>query len=103
MAFADRQPGLSTARLCAWSLSYAWRRWPALSGVVMAMLLKIGLDVLKPWPMKLLIDHVLREEPVQAVFGWTLPWLPGADSREGLLGWCVGATVLIFLVTWSLG
>src|SRR6266540_1011271 len=102
MAFADHTSGLSTRRLCAWSLGYAWRRWPALTGVVMAMVLKIGLDVLKPWPMKLLIDHVLRDEPVEPAFGW-LALLPRAESREGLLAWCVGTTVLLFLLTWSLG
>src|SRR6266498_5374151 len=102
MAVVEHKTALSTGRLCAWSLGYAWRRWPALTGVVMAMVLKIGLDVLKPWPMKLLIDHVLRDEPAQPGFVW-LAWLPGAQSREGLLAWCVGATVLLFLLTWSLG
>jgi ABC-type multidrug transport system fused ATPase/permease subunit len=102
MAVADHKSGLSTGRLCVWSLGYAWRRWPALTGVMTAMLLKIGLDVLKPWPMKLLIDHVLRDEPVQSGFDW-LALLPGAESREGMLAWCVGATVLLFLLSWSLG
>jgi ATP-binding cassette, subfamily B, bacterial len=102
MTFADDKSDCGTGRLCVWSLGYAWRRWPALTGVVLAMLLKIGLDVLKPWPMKLLIDHVLRDEPEQLAFGW-LAWLPGAGGREGLLAWCVGATVLLFLLTWSLG
>ncbi len=36
------------------------RRWPALAGVVGALLLRVGLDVLKPWPMVFLVDYVLR-------------------------------------------
>jgi len=96
-------PKLTTRRLCGWSLSYAAHRWPALVGVVVTMLLKLGLDVLKPWPMKLLIDHVLRGEPDSTTFAASIAWLPGAQSHEGLLAWCVGATVLLFLLTWSLG
>ena len=30
-------------------------------------------------------------------------WLPGADSHEGLLAWCVAATVIVFLLAWALG
>ena len=43
--------------LCRWSLSYAVRRWQALLLVLFAMILKTGLDVLQPWPMKLIVDQ----------------------------------------------
>jgi ATP-binding cassette subfamily B protein/subfamily B ATP-binding cassette protein MsbA len=90
-------------RLCCWALTRASRRWPALAAVLGAMLLQVGLDVLKPWPMKVLIDHVVGERVPPPELAAVLGWLPGGSTPEGLLTWCVAATVLIFLLTWALG
>ncbi|HTM55767.1 MAG TPA: ABC transporter ATP-binding protein [Pirellulales bacterium] len=88
---------LSPFNLCRWSLSYAVRRWRALLLVLFAMLLKTGLDVLQPWPMKLIADQVLG--------GQKIPELVARFFGEGvtaykLLAWCVAAMIVLFLLNW---
>jgi ATP-binding cassette subfamily B protein/subfamily B ATP-binding cassette protein MsbA len=87
--------------ICLWSLGYARRRWGALLAVLAVMLAKVGLDVVKPWPMALLVDHVLHGRPMPERLAGVAALLPGADSREGLLGWCVAATVVLFVLAWA--
>ncbi len=67
------------------------------------MYLKIGLDVLKPWPMKFLVDHILRGEPLTAAAAHAVELLPGPNTPQAWLAWCVAATVVLFLLVWSLG
>jgi ATP-binding cassette subfamily B protein/subfamily B ATP-binding cassette protein MsbA len=67
------------------------------------MLLKVGLDVLKPWPMKVLIDQVISGQPMPPSLTRAVEFLPFAATRDGLLMWCVAGTVLIFLLVWGLG
>jgi ATP-binding cassette subfamily B protein/subfamily B ATP-binding cassette protein MsbA len=60
------------------------------------MLLGVGLDLLSPWPLKLLVDHVLIEKPLPEAVSW-IGVLPGGASAYALLSWLVGATILLFL------
>lgn len=89
--------------ICAWLLRYALHRWRAMLGVLCAILLKSLLDLLKPWPMKLLIDRVLDPQPSATRFGHFFTTLPGAAMPMGLAGWCVAGTVVIFLLGWAVG
>jgi ATP-binding cassette subfamily B protein/subfamily B ATP-binding cassette protein MsbA len=82
---------------------YAWRRWLELLVVGTTMLFKIGLDVLKPWPMIFLVDYVLQGKITSPIFPRLVAHLPGAHTPENLVAWAVGATVLIFLLSWSVG
>src|SRR5688572_5146561 len=66
--------------------------------LVLLMLLSVVLNVLKPWPMKLLIDHVLARQPLPHNAVW-ISLLPGGASPAALLGWLVGFTVLLFLAS----
>jgi ATP-binding cassette subfamily B protein/subfamily B ATP-binding cassette protein MsbA len=93
----------SVVRLVAWLARYAVRRWPGLLAVLATMLARIGLDVLKPWPMKVLIDHALSGLPAPPALAPVLHALPGAATREGLAAWSVAATVILFLLAWALG
>jgi len=93
----------SLSRLCQWLAPYAFRRWPQLLQVLGAMLAKVGLDVLKPWPAVLLIDYVLYQKPPPAWLAQFSAQFPWAATREGLIGWSVAATVVIFLLGWGLG
>ena len=72
-------------------------------GVVGALLLLsmagIGFNLLKPWPLKIVVDYVLPGKPLPASLYW-LTLLPGAGSREGLLGWLTVSTVIVFLLGW---
>src|SRR5216117_991049 len=90
-------------RLCQWLTRYAWRRWLELLVVVGTMLFKIVLDVLKPWPMIFLVDYVLQGKITSPIFPRLVVLLPGAHTPENLVAWAVGATVLIFLLSWSVG
>jgi ATP-binding cassette subfamily B protein/subfamily B ATP-binding cassette protein MsbA len=66
--------------------------------VVLAMTgLGVGLEVLRPWPIKLLVDHVLGQQPTAGDGAPPLRWLPGATGPEGLLAWVAVGTILIFL------
>jgi ATP-binding cassette, subfamily B, bacterial len=78
-------------------LRYVWPHWRGLGTVLVAMALAIGLDVLRPWPTKLLVDQVLGHQPVPTPLNRFLAALPGAHGLEGLLVWVCVSTVLIFL------
>src|SRR5579883_1818643 len=83
-------------------LRYAMRRRLGLLAVVVTMLVKIGLDVLKPWPMKILVDNVLNGKPLSFGFARWIPLLPESPTRNGLLLWSIGGTVVLFLLGWAL-
>src|SRR5215813_4403679 len=89
--------------LSHWLAHYALRRWTALLCVAATMLLKIGLDLLKPWPMVFLVDFVLQGKVSSALFPRIAETLPGGSSPLNLIGWSVAATVLIFLLGWAVG
>ena len=83
-----------------WWVELAKRARPhgrSLGGLVGLSLLGVGLDLLKPWPLKLIVDSVLAEDPLPAAAAW-LVGLPGAAGRSGLLAWLAGATVLLFIL-----
>ncbi|MCI0744684.1 MAG: ABC transporter ATP-binding protein/permease [Verrucomicrobia subdivision 3 bacterium] len=86
-----------------WALGYALCRWAALLGVIGAMLVKAGLDVLKPWPMVFLVDHVLQGRVLPAWAARLVEQLPGPATAPYLIGWSVGATVALFLLSWAAG
>jgi ATP-binding cassette subfamily B protein/subfamily B ATP-binding cassette protein MsbA len=66
-------------------------------GIVVATTLAgVGLEVLRPWPTKILVDQVLGQQPLPESLAWVLLWLPGSGSVRGLLFWVCACTVLIF-------
>src|SRR5262249_4042626 len=103
VGFSSRQTSDSMARVCFWALGYALRRKIPLFAALAAMVLEIGLEVLKPWPLKILVDHGLNHQSTPAWLARALEWLPGGGAPQGLIGWCVVATVALFLLGWSLG
>lgn len=96
-------PQLTLPRLCRWALGIAVRRWPALGAVVTTQLLRVGLDLLKPWPMVFLIDYILRGDAMPPALARFVAWLPGSGTPAQLIGWSVAATVLVFLFGWLVG
>src|SRR5260370_27322699 len=64
----------------------------AIAGVAAAA----AMEVLKPWPLKVVIDNVLRGEPIAA------PLLRG-DSRSELLAAACMALVVVYLLAGLLG
>lgn len=96
-------PDLSFPRLCRWVTGYSLRHWPQMFAVLTVMILKSGLDVLKPWPMVFLVDYVLQTKIMPSWVSRVVEWLPGDHSQTALIGWSVSATVVIFLLSWALG
>jgi ATP-binding cassette subfamily B protein/subfamily B ATP-binding cassette protein MsbA len=84
-----------------WAMRYAVRRWGALLGVVVAMLARAGLDVLKPWPMVILVDHILQGRIMPTWVQELAELLPGPATVDYLIGWSVAATVVLFLLSWA--
>jgi ATP-binding cassette subfamily B protein len=84
-------------------LPYAWRRRGSLSLVALTMVADIGLAVLQPWPLKVLVDNVLRGKPLPGFLQDVFHALPGPASRDALLTWTIVATVVIFLLGWASG
>ncbi|MEJ7892343.1 MAG: ABC transporter ATP-binding protein [Solirubrobacteraceae bacterium] len=73
---------------------YAKPEWRGLLVLFTTMFANIGLELLRPWPLKLVIDNVLGDEPLPSV----LSGLPGVDAPRGLLLWVALGTMLIFLL-----
>jgi ATP-binding cassette subfamily B protein len=99
----EPKPDLSIVRLCRWVMRYAAGQRGALMAVLLSMLLKVGLDLLTPWPMVFLVDHVLQKKVMPGWLAALVKVLPGPHTLPWLLGWSVTATVLFFLLGWSVG
>lgn len=84
-----------------WALGYAIRHWGALLAVIVTMLARTGLDVLKPWPMVFLVDHVLQGRLMPQWVQQFVANLPGPATTDYLIGWSVAATVVLFLLSWA--
>ena len=81
-------------RLFAYARPYA-RRW---AGMILVTLLSTATALLQPWPLKVLLDHVLGAAPMSEGLAAAISFLPGAETRTGLLGWVVFAGLLVFAV-----
>lgn len=67
--------------------------------VLFTMALGIGVDLLHPWPLKLLVDQVLGQQPLPEQIARLWAFLPGAHDRGALLVWVVVSTVMIFALS----
>ncbi len=79
---------------------YALPQWKGLSFSAVLMVIGVALDVLKPWPLKLVIDSVLANEPLTPSTSW-LYALPGGESPKALLAWLTAGTIVLFLGAWG--
>ncbi len=90
----DVTPAVGSFRRQGRLLRYAKPEWRGLLVLIATMLANIALDLLRPWPIKLVVDNVLGDAGLPHV----LRSLPGVNGRHGLLVWVVVATLLIFLL-----
>jgi hypothetical protein len=75
-----------------WPLVHYFRpHWRGLAFVAASMVLLVGLDVLRPWPTKILVDQVLGQQPLTGPLE-NLP--PSWREAKGLLLAACLATVL---------
>jgi ATP-binding cassette, subfamily B, bacterial len=66
--------------------------------IALTLVLSIGVDVLQPWPTKILVDEVLGQQPTPAWLNRWLVLLPGPEGASGLLFWVCVSTVLIYIL-----
>ena len=100
MSANNSKLNLTLTRLCGWTIRYAFRRgWPLL-GVSSSLLLRVALDLLKPWPIVFLIDYVLRGHAMPPLVERLVNVLPGGVAKSSLIGWAVSGTILVFLLSW---
>jgi ATP-binding cassette subfamily B protein/subfamily B ATP-binding cassette protein MsbA len=77
---------------------YASSETRSLVAIGVLILSGVGLSLLTPWPLKLIVDHVLSNKPLPQELFW-IELLPGAMSPKVLLAWLAAATVGLFLLS----
>jgi ATP-binding cassette subfamily B protein/subfamily B ATP-binding cassette protein MsbA len=88
-------PGAASyIRLLRYALA-EWRGWLLIAGV---MVLCSAVGLLQPWPMKVVVDHLLGGAPPAEPIARVLRALPGADTPRGVLAWVVAAGLVLFAV-----
>ncbi|MEP6662846.1 MAG: ABC transporter ATP-binding protein, partial [Verrucomicrobiota bacterium] len=102
MSSDPKNKNLGLIQVSRWSLGRALRRWPELSLVSVLSFLKIGFDLLKPWPMVFLLDSVLQKKEMGPLAKSIFKFFPGEPTASALIGWAVLATILIFIASWIL-
>jgi len=78
-------------------LRYVRPHWRDVLVVLAAMAATVALEVLRPWPLKILVDQVLGGHPAPEAVGGLARALSGDATTWGLLAVVAVATVLIFL------
>ncbi|MDQ3815994.1 MAG: ABC transporter ATP-binding protein/permease [Armatimonadota bacterium] len=89
---------LSSLNHYARLLHYAARHWAGWVLIIAVTLLSTGCAVLQPWPLKILVDHVLGQQPMPAELAHGAAYLPVTDNPLGLLTWVVLAGLGIFVL-----
>lgn len=75
---------------------YVTPYWKQLLVLLMATVLGTGIWLMQPWPMKVLVDHVLGGKPMGEQLHVLAGWLPGAGGAAGMIVWIVVASLLVF-------
>jgi ATP-binding cassette, subfamily B, bacterial len=102
-ALPTRAVRIDPWRACAWMLRYPVRRKAGLAAVLGALLAGDAVRVLAPWPLKIIVDSVVGGQPLPAPLGRLSELVPFMSTPQGLLGWCVAATLLLFVAGWVVG
>jgi ATP-binding cassette subfamily B protein/subfamily B ATP-binding cassette protein MsbA len=79
-------------------LRYALPHWPGWALIAGVTLLSNAVSLIQPWPMKILVDHVLGQEPAPATLARVIEWLPGGGHPAGLLIWVVLGGLALFAI-----
>ena len=90
----NRRPPGSAFGLCLRAMAYFRAHWPLLTVGLLITGLGIGTDLLKPWPLKFIIDTVLVDEAAGSKIDQTVRALFGTDKSALLTALCVGILVV---------
>jgi ATP-binding cassette subfamily B protein/subfamily B ATP-binding cassette protein MsbA len=75
---------------------------PYARGWAVILLLSLGgsaLALAQPWPLQVIVDHVLARRPMSSGLAWFTQHLAGANNPYGLLGWSAAACLLTLALT----
>jgi ATP-binding cassette subfamily B protein/subfamily B ATP-binding cassette protein MsbA len=95
MTPADVTPAAGSFRRQLRLLRYARPHIRGLLLLGLTMLVDVGIDLLKPWPLKLIVDDVLGHHPTPQIVSTVLP---GSADPHGLIAWAAIGTIAIFLL-----
>jgi ATP-binding cassette subfamily B protein/subfamily B ATP-binding cassette protein MsbA len=87
--------GLSKYRRLLRYAAAGWKGWILIAALALFVSL---FGLLQPWPMKIVVDHVLGQEPMAETLARVTSLLPGGDTPRGLLSWMALATLAIFAI-----
>lgn len=77
-------------------LGYTRGHWPRLGMLMLCGALIMACEVIAPWPIKLLLDYVIVDQPLPNGWGW-LGMLAGGDAA-GLIFLLAVMTIVVFMV-----
>jgi ABC-type multidrug transport system fused ATPase/permease subunit/GT2 family glycosyltransferase len=78
-------------------LTYAVPLWKGWLIILALTILSTVFSLLQPWPMKVLVDNVLGTQTLTGWPGDLASYLPGANTRVGLLVWVAVGSLAVFL------
>jgi ATP-binding cassette subfamily B protein len=96
MDMPNIRPQVSALGLCLRVMAYFRTHWQLLTVGLLLTGLGIGTELLKPWPLKFIIDTVLVDEPSGSGIDQMILAILGADKSTLLAALCVGI-MLIYL------
>lgn len=95
---SSRQKGkerLTGLRIFFRLLAYTTRHKGALCLAGLLGVTGVLVELARPWPIKIVVDHVLAGRPLPSWLATVVTLLPGAGSPRGLLVWSVGVGLAI--------
>lgn len=84
-------------RVIARLLHYLLRHKGRLCLAFMLALAGVAFELARPWPVKIVIDSALGSAPLPSVLSAAARFLPGVETRGGLVAWCVAVALVITL------
>lgn len=93
------RPQASTLHLCRRVLAYFYTHWQLLTAGLTLTGLGIGAELLKPWPLKFIIDTVLVDETPTSAVDQILLTLLGSEKAALLAALCVGMLVIYLMAS----
>jgi ATP-binding cassette, subfamily B, bacterial len=94
MDIQTARPQASTLSLCLRVMTYFRTHWQLLTVGLLLTGLGIGTELLKPWPLKFIIDTVLVDETPTSRIDQTIVGILGTEKAVLLTVLCVGILIL---------
>src|SRR6185437_13289237 len=97
---ADDVAQPSVLSVALWACRYVLQSRGLLMAVVVSRLMSVCLDLIKPWPMALLVDCALRGKKVPAPIAACFAHFGFPTTSLNLINVAVIATILVFILGW---